>query len=117
MSARAKWGLYFAGIQGDEIIPMNSTKDYGEGHIDENRIISEIIPLIQEKNLELPILIKTYFSKKPSGLGTVTRKGKLAFESAYPIREQYVYLITNKLEIFNVRDQNIGNLEELSPKS
>ncbi|MBP1929166.1 hypothetical protein J2741_001713 [Methanolinea mesophila] len=117
MSARAKWGLYYAELNGDIVIPMNSTKDYGEGQVNEEKIKSEIIPLIQEKNLQLPILIKTYFSKKPSGLGTITREGKPAFETAYPIREQFTYLINSQFEILDVRDKNIGNLEEFSPKT
>lgn len=117
MSARAKWGLYFSRIEGDNIIPLNSTKIYGEGQIDENKIISEIIPLIKEKNLQLPILIKTYFSKKPSGLGTVIRERELAFEPARPIRGQYTYLVTDKFEILDVKNQNISNSKELSPKS
>lgn len=117
MSARAKWGLYHAAIKGNDIIPGTSAKKYGEGSVDENRIKTEIIPWIKEKELELPILVKTYFSKKPSTLDPSIRRGKPVFEPAYPIREEFVYLITKNYEIKNVQNRNIGDLKDISPKS
>jgi len=117
MSARAKWGLYYAVIEGNDIIPGRSAKKYGEGSVNENRIKAEIIPWIKERGLELPILIKTYFSKKPSTLDLSTRGGKPVFEPAYPIREEFAYLITKDFKVENVQNQNIGNLKDNSPKS
>lgn len=113
MSARAKWELYFAKIKEEKIIPLYSTKDYGEGCIDIARIKREIIPLIQEKNLRLPIVIKTYFSKKTSGSKTVLRGGEVVFKPAIPIRENFSFLITSNLEIINLSNCNIENLEDL----
>lgn len=117
MSARAKWGLYYAAIEEDDIIPGRSTKKYGEGSMDEKRIEAEIIPWIKERELNLPILVKTYFSKKPSTLDPSIRGGKPVFEPAYPIREEFVYLITKDFKIKNVQNRNIGDLKETSPKS
>lgn len=117
MSARLKWGLYFAKVENDEIIPLKSAKKYGEGHIDEIKIKNEIIPYTKKNELQLPILIKTYYSKKPSGLTVTKRGGKPAFDAAYPIRERFIFLITEKFQIQDVSKDNIGNLEKESLKS
>lgn len=117
MSSKSKWGLYYASVRGDEITALKSAKKYGEESIDENQINTKIIPWIKGKKLELPILVKTYSSKKPSGTRSTIRGGKPVFETAYPIRERFDFLITKNYEIINVKHLNIGNLEELSPKS
>lgn len=117
MSSRVKWGLYFAKVENNIPVPLKAAKKYSEGLIDENIIQNEIIPYIKEKGLQLPILIKTYNSKKPSGQNTSIRGGKPVFEPAYPIRERFDYFITEDFEIRDVRKDNIGKLEEKSLKS
>jgi len=111
MSSRVKWGLYFAKVENNRPIPLKAAKKYREGLIDENIIQNEIIPYIKEKGLQLPILIKTYYSEKPTGLTTSMRGGKPVFETASPIKERFDYLITEKFEIRDVRKDNIGNFE------
>lgn len=75
-------------------------------------IESAILQYLDEWKIQPPIAIKTYYSVKPSGLGTTWRAGKRVFLPASPKEgtEKFSYYVDENLNIFEItEDMRIQN--------
>ena len=102
--ARLKWSIYYAEREGSKVRVKRSADKRGEGIMTPERIKAQILPYLGVWGIQLPIVIKTYYSVKPSGLATTMRGGKPAFTPASPKMdtEEYSFYIDGDQTIFEI---------------
>ena len=109
MSSRLKYGIYSGHIDGHgKIVKEKSLNIYGEGIVHQERIENEIIPIIEEKKIDFPIVICSYFSQYPpskTGIDIITTKTGPRFRPKRPKSdtESCDWLIDENKQITRIR--------------
>ncbi len=103
MSAKLKWMLWQAKKENDEFCPVKSFHIGGEGILDEQIIRDKIFLIIKEKNLLLPLMIKTYYTKQSPNLNISKRDDKGVFTPGYPIKEEFEWAISEDYKIIHLK--------------
>lgn len=83
-NARLKYGICYGYVdEYGNIIKRKSLGIYGEGMVSRQRIENEIIPIIKEKKIDVPIIVYSYYSQRiPSktGIDCIIGKGGIRFK-------------------------------------
>lgn len=71
MSSRLKYGVYSGNTDSQgKVVKGKSLSIYGEGMVDKEKIENEIIPIIEEKKIDFPVVICSHYSRDlPSKTG------------------------------------------------
>jgi len=119
-----KFGICRGSVNSEGLVkPGKAIGYYGEGSIDEHRLQKEIIPDLEKRDKfrgedSFPVVLYTYYSTympsttKKSGLkslGTKTGGRGPCFEPRKQLKKskKYEYLITDKKEIFRIKDSKL----------
>lgn len=105
--ARLKWSIYYAEREGSKVRAKRSANKRGEGMMTPERIKAQILPHLGAWGIQSPIVIKTYYSAKPSGLATTMRGGKPVFTPASPKKdtEEFSFYIDEDQTIFEIGNE------------
>lgn len=107
--SRLKYGICSGNISNRGIIIGKTLGIYGEGQVNKERIKNDIIPLVERKNIDFPIIIYSYYSQyapSKTGLDLIVDARGLRFKPKRPRpgTKSYDWIIDEKRKIHRIKD-------------